>query len=751
MRMDQRYILIYRISQRQYTAGCPVVVSAGALLRDTRQPRLVAQLKFTRISAADLSALTVHIQGLDVAGSVTTELDFRYENISARRGASFGQYIAVSLPLGETCRLRVKAVSAEFRDGTVWIPASDALWGVLPAITRSDTGAFVPAEPADLWYCSCGAVNRKDEPRCHRCGNAFAPVAAGIPAPPAAVQMPVPEIISDAPTAEKKVPVLLPLLRKYKKAAVIAALSLALLVTGLCTLPRLLKKNGPTDSTLPYAAEIETPQPKPGAAADSAAQAVLSQPADDGLGSYRDIPLTHGETGETLIIEVPLKDGRCTVNQELVQAYLPDTNNHLFGVGDLGRNLDDYIRSSYYYACLLANISGFSQNEYSTFDPVKDPDSTFCLLVFRGRTILGYFVGTPQRKGTEDVWQIELRLCSYDITDMAAKDAAAYLADKGSLLERYIPSDEVQDCGAAYYISGYNSGSSPDLVEDNVQLSHFWNILHSPRLQRIVKKIERFGKETPRQGRYRGYLLLDAEYRYLGYTILSVEDLSGFSPLPYQAQDRPAPAPGEDYTLYLDTDSRNHRLYAKINSSYSFGANDTYFASYCCDGHYSNTSNEKYANGGIGNMCWEASDFFFFNDFPHTISKIELTHLRDGVEVAKAAADVDIRFEECPEAIQILDGEARQEGDLIRYSLTPAQPLDLSKQYWVLFRENGQPRLHFYASVENGKLAFSGSISGQQTSDIGTFHIYGVRDVELLSENSAVVTYYAPGQGFSFS
>ena len=192
--MTNRYIQRYRLSVRQYTAGCPVVLAAGALLEDTKQPRLVAQLKFTSLSDKPITALTVSVHCLDGIDINLDTVSFTYENLEIQRGQSFGQYTAIVLPYGQTARFRVRVDSVTFADNTVWTMPEDALWGVLPAFTplsaalhdnkllaisRSHLpkGRYGYVAPADLWYCTCGGVNHQGEEVCHRCGTAHRVVA----------------------------------------------------------------------------------------------------------------------------------------------------------------------------------------------------------------------------------------------------------------------------------------------------------------------------------------------------------------------------------------------------------------------------------------------------------------------------------------------------------------------------------------------------------------------------------------------
>lgn len=180
--MSDRYIRRFALPERLYAASAPVVLAAGVLLEDTRLPRLVAQLKWKSIDQRPLAALTVavHCSGDD------GETVFTYTDLWITRGQTFGVYTAVVLPWGDARRMEVRALSADFTDGTRWTAPEGAVWAPLPAfdalagaVEDPELLALSAALPRNryafwsgqgLWYCPCGGVNREEEAACHRCG-----------------------------------------------------------------------------------------------------------------------------------------------------------------------------------------------------------------------------------------------------------------------------------------------------------------------------------------------------------------------------------------------------------------------------------------------------------------------------------------------------------------------------------------------------------------------------------------------------
>lgn len=66
--MNERYTKLYNTPQNLYINGAPVVIIAGALLKDNESGRVLGQLKFKNIDVAAIIALTVQITTFDSAG-----------------------------------------------------------------------------------------------------------------------------------------------------------------------------------------------------------------------------------------------------------------------------------------------------------------------------------------------------------------------------------------------------------------------------------------------------------------------------------------------------------------------------------------------------------------------------------------------------------------------------------------------------------------------------------------------------------
>ena len=184
--MSERYSKVFSLSENLYAEGAPVVIAAGALLKDNQTGRVVAQLKLRNISPKTIKAATVSILSLNTVGNPLGEaIRYEYLDLSSTRDTDFGSKSAIPMPDITTRSFNAAVVEVIFADNSIW-NASDAAWEALKspeALTSRLDNEMVKQfqieygsgaknfflEQEDLWYCVCGAVNRQGETKCHSC------------------------------------------------------------------------------------------------------------------------------------------------------------------------------------------------------------------------------------------------------------------------------------------------------------------------------------------------------------------------------------------------------------------------------------------------------------------------------------------------------------------------------------------------------------------------------------------------------
>lgn len=188
--MSERYSKLFSMPENLYTEGSPVIIAAGALLKDNQTGRIVAQMKLCNISPKTIKAATVSVFPLNTMGKPLGEaIRYEYLDLNSTRDTDFGSKSAIPMPDITTRSFSAAVVEVIFTDNSVW-NADDAVWEVLKSpetlTSRLDSemvkqfrieygsGAknFFLVQK-DLWQCVCGAVNRREEKACHSCRKAI--------------------------------------------------------------------------------------------------------------------------------------------------------------------------------------------------------------------------------------------------------------------------------------------------------------------------------------------------------------------------------------------------------------------------------------------------------------------------------------------------------------------------------------------------------------------------------------------------
>ena len=185
--MSERYSRIFSLEENLYAQGSPIVIKAGALLKDNETSWVIAQLKLSSLSDKMIKLVKVEITAFDTVGrALGAPVTFEYLDLSVARNCDFGVKTPIKLANTATRSYSVRVVEVCFEDNTVWSD-TDAVWETLPtqepiSSTYTDgalkgyksyfgTKANMKAcEHKDLWLCTCGAVNKQGESNCPQCG-----------------------------------------------------------------------------------------------------------------------------------------------------------------------------------------------------------------------------------------------------------------------------------------------------------------------------------------------------------------------------------------------------------------------------------------------------------------------------------------------------------------------------------------------------------------------------------------------------
>lgn len=187
--MAERYSRLFALPQNLYVEGSPVIIAAGALLKDNQSGRVLAQLKFRSITDNRINALKVLVIGYDMSGEEVCSEEHQYLDLNISRDAVWGTKEAIPFSDRSARSFSAQILAVYFADGSRYF-ADDTYPEPLPRLkplsTRLSDGElirqyqldstqkseFVPETFKDLWLCSCGGINRGGED-CHLCGKSF--------------------------------------------------------------------------------------------------------------------------------------------------------------------------------------------------------------------------------------------------------------------------------------------------------------------------------------------------------------------------------------------------------------------------------------------------------------------------------------------------------------------------------------------------------------------------------------------------
>lgn len=174
--------ILYSLPGPLYTPGAPLLIAGGELLE--AEALQYCRLRLQILDDARVASVTVAVQALDEAGeALGLEQPYRFLT-RAGRDDIIGEQEPILLALSGAASFRVRVLCAAVNDGT-W--TADAPWTPLPApktleehygeaelaeqfrIRYGSDCRYAITATDDLWFCTCGALNRKEENSCHRC------------------------------------------------------------------------------------------------------------------------------------------------------------------------------------------------------------------------------------------------------------------------------------------------------------------------------------------------------------------------------------------------------------------------------------------------------------------------------------------------------------------------------------------------------------------------------------------------------
>ncbi len=190
--MSERYVKIFSLPNNLYAESAPVLIKAGALLKDTERNRMLVQLKFKSITEKVITSLLVELRSVDESGNPgERSIEFCYDGIAVELDSEFGDKTPIFIKSNAITGICVAVKSVSFSDGSMWESSGDLWQSVKPRrkieklLTHpyelkaykarfGDTALFVPEKFKGARICTCGKMNMGDAEACMMCGTNFA-------------------------------------------------------------------------------------------------------------------------------------------------------------------------------------------------------------------------------------------------------------------------------------------------------------------------------------------------------------------------------------------------------------------------------------------------------------------------------------------------------------------------------------------------------------------------------------------------
>lgn len=174
--MADRFERLFELPSNLFSVESPVIVSAGALLKDTQTGNIVVQLKYQSVSSVTIKALCVDIAAYDVGGNeIQGKKNYQYLDLAIKSGQAFGSNKAIVMPDVTTRSFAISSLSVVLSDGSTVsvslplekLPGSLSLQQALGRselvkqyrIETNKDANYVPSEAMGLWKCACGEWN----------------------------------------------------------------------------------------------------------------------------------------------------------------------------------------------------------------------------------------------------------------------------------------------------------------------------------------------------------------------------------------------------------------------------------------------------------------------------------------------------------------------------------------------------------------------------------------------------------------
>lgn len=186
----EKYSRIFKLPEKLYAKGLPVIISAGALLKDNETNQVLVQLKICNISNFSIKAIRIKILSYDIAHrKLDDNICYEYLDLNIPRNMEFGQKVPIILSDNRVREFDVIIDEIVYVDNTVvsfekiFLESLEPPRPLKELLHNEEIKYFenkygkncmvFPQKIKDLWFCACGTINHSIEENCICCGNKY--------------------------------------------------------------------------------------------------------------------------------------------------------------------------------------------------------------------------------------------------------------------------------------------------------------------------------------------------------------------------------------------------------------------------------------------------------------------------------------------------------------------------------------------------------------------------------------------------
>ncbi len=184
--MSERFSRLFLQDKNLYSDNAPVIIEAGAILKDNETDKIFAQLKLVNMSGKNISAVFLQVKCYDITGKeIEGVKESQLLDLNIAPNVAFASKNLILLPEKTTRKIKGYCTNVVFTDGTTWENKEDAWESIAcepfagcfaPDIekeflrqTHTTSAKVKPQKLNGVWICTCGKINGKSFLSCPMC------------------------------------------------------------------------------------------------------------------------------------------------------------------------------------------------------------------------------------------------------------------------------------------------------------------------------------------------------------------------------------------------------------------------------------------------------------------------------------------------------------------------------------------------------------------------------------------------------